>query len=139
MLVAFAARYTVGLVSWRSHRGVIFLVDDDSEFLGTVQEALEENGYYVLPARDGVEALARMQGLTGKRLAIVDLIMPRMDGWQLIAQMKADAKLSSIPIVAISSEVTLKQGPPATGATRLLPKPFELPKLLHAIDELLVA
>ena len=93
-------------MSWRSHKGVIYLVDDDSELRLTVQEALEGHGYYVLPARDGVEALARMQGLHGKSLAIVDLIMPRMSGWELISAMKADQSLSRIPILAMSSEFT---------------------------------
>ena len=125
-------------MSWRSHKGVIYLVDDDAELLATVQEALEGAGYYVLPARDGVEALARMQGQYGQSLAIVDLIMPRMSGWELIQTMRSDGRLSTIPILAMSSQFTLKKGPPVKGADRLMPKPFELPKLLRAIDELMV-
>jgi two-component system, cell cycle response regulator DivK len=125
-------------VSWSSHKGVIYLVDDDAEFLVTLQEALEGAGYYVLPARDGNEALARMRGLHGKSLAIVDLIMPRMSGWDLIETMRADQSLSKIPILAVSSEVTLKKGPKATGADRMLAKPFDVSKLLRTVDELLI-
>lgn len=125
-------------MSWISHKGVIYLVDDDAEFLVTLQEALEGAGYYVLPARDGKEALARMKGLNGNSVAVVDLIMPRMSGWDLIETMRADRNLSKIPILAVSSEVTLKKGRPATGADRLLAKPFDVPKLLRAVDELMM-
>lgn len=112
-------------------------MDDDAELLATLQETLEGAGYYVLPARDGVEALARMQGSYGKSLAIVDLVMPRMSGWELISAMRSTAKLSAIPIVAMSSKFNFRRGPAVEGADRLMPKPFEVPKLLRAIDELL--
>lgn len=102
-----------------------------------MQETLELAGYYVLPARDGVEALARMQGTYGKSLAIVDLVMPRMSGWELISTMRSTQKLSTIPIVAMTSKVTLRGRGAVEGADRLMSKPFEVPKLLRAIDELM--
>jgi CheY-like chemotaxis protein len=124
-------------LAWQSHKGVIYLVDDDAELLATLQETLEGHGYFVLPARDGVEALARMQGGYGKSLAIVDLKMPRMDGFELISRMRASEKLAGIPIVAMSSMFGSCPGHSVEGADRLMPKPCEVPKLLRTIDELM--
>ncbi len=115
------------------HKGVVFLADDDADLRENLQDALEDAGYLVLPARSGTEALARMRGLSGAALAIVDLNMPGMDGWELISAMRADKELASIPVLVISSHGR----DPVKGANGFLRKPLALKELLRAVQELL--
>jgi CheY-like chemotaxis protein len=116
-----------------AHKGYIFLAEDDADFRQALQGALEREGYLVLGARNGREALARMYGFTSAALAIIDLSMPLMNGTELIAAMRADRDLAHIPILAVSGhrqQATLK-------ADRFLAKPFPLDQLVSTISELL--
>lgn len=115
------------------HKGIVLLADDDESFRETVQDALEDAGYLVLPARSGQEALARMRGLSAVMLAIVDLNMPGMDGWELISAMRADKQLTATPIFVVSSHGR----EPISGASRLFRKPVDLKALLGAIEQLI--
>jgi CheY-like chemotaxis protein len=115
-----------------AHKGFIFLAEDDGDIRANFQDALEDAGYLVLPARNGHEALARMRGLSSPALAIVDLNMPEMDGRSLVAAMRADKDFASIPVLVVSSE----PADPVEGASRFLRKPIALPDLLAAVREL---
>jgi CheY-like chemotaxis protein len=116
-----------------THKGTLFIVDDEVEFRASIQEALEEAGYFVLTASEGNEALVHMSGISGPALAIVDLHMPGMNGWQLISTMRATKGLDHIPILVVTSRIyeTVK------GANRTLRKPVPLKKLLQNIKELI--
>lgn len=115
------------------HGRIIFLADDDHDLRESLQDALEDAGYVVLPARSGTEALARMRGISMASLAIVDLNMPDMDGWELISTMRADQHLSTIPILVISSHGRES----VTGVERFFRKPLVLTDLLRTVQELL--
>lgn len=115
-----------------THKGLVFVADDEATFRGSIQDALEDRGYLVLSARNGIEALARMYGFSGHALAIVDLNMPEMNGWELIANMRAHENLSQVRIVVVSSQA----GEPIQGVDRLLQKPLKLKDLLRTVEEL---
>jgi two-component system, OmpR family, copper resistance phosphate regulon response regulator CusR len=119
-------------VGTRAHRGIVFVADDENAFRDSLQDALEDKGYLVLPARSGAEALARMHGFSGSALAIVDLNMPGMDGWELIDTMRKDVALADIRIVVVSSNELR----PIDGADRQLQKPLRLKDLLRTVEEL---
>jgi CheY-like chemotaxis protein len=112
------------------HGCTILVVDDDDDVRATLQEALEAEGHLVLTAREGVEALARMRGLFGRVVALVDLSMPGMDGVALVAAMKADPNTSRIPVVVCTGV----RGAKIPGAAAVLEKPFPLERLLDVID-----
>lgn len=115
------------------HKGIIFLAEDDTDVRENFEDALEDAGYLVLSARSGLEALARMRGLSARAVAVVDINMPDMNGAELISAMRAEKDLASIPILAISADA---KGPVA-GANRFLRKPLELKELLRSVQELL--
>lgn len=116
----------------RTHKGVVFVADDEDAVRYSAQDILEEEGYLVLSARSGTEALARMRGIFGPSVAIVDLVMPGMNGWDLIEVMRADQELQHIPIIVLSG-----QGPkPIQGADRVMRKPYKAPELVRAVQEL---
>ena len=80
----------------------ILLVDDDPNLLVFLGEQLRDDGYSVTTARDGVEALRRLEG-GWPDLLIVDMMMPRMDGLTLARQVKARADLPIIVLSAIDA------------------------------------
>lgn len=116
----------------RAHRGVLFVFDDEDAYRESIEELFEDQGYLVLAARNGSEALARMRGMTIPSVAIVDLNMPGMNGWELIEQMKQDPKLKAIPIIVL----TANSKAVVDGASYVFAKPYSIEKLLQLVDTL---
>ena len=116
-------------------KGTVFLVDDDADTRASLEEALEEIGFIVLPARHGREAIARMKGCLPPAIAIVDLVMPDMDGWSLIQRMKSDRDLQKIPVIVLSGKVLQAH---VEGAARVFEKPFQLDEVLRTVEKLCV-
>jgi DNA-binding response OmpR family regulator len=113
----------------------ILLVDDDTSLLVVLAEQLREDGYDVGTARDGSEAMRRMEA-GWPDLILLDLMMPRVDGLALARQIKADADL---PIIVLSAIDT------ADSKARLLDevaedyvsKPYHYPELRARIERVL--
>lgn len=114
-------------------KAIVFLVDDDENMLEQLSELLESENYLVLTARDGREALARMKGFSGPAVALIDLLMPEMNGWQLIEAMKNDAALKKIPIIVCSGYREV----PIYGADWFVRKPAPMEELTLRLREAL--
>jgi serine phosphatase RsbU (regulator of sigma subunit) len=110
----------------------ILIVDDEPYNLDYLEQELEEAGYASLLASDGLQALEQVR--TGHPdLILLDIMMPRMDGFQVLSILKGDPATRDIPVIVISADTDLRsvvQGI-RLGADDYLPKPFE-PVLLHA-------
>ena len=115
-------------------RGVILVVDDDTGNRDVLARRLSREGYEVRVAPDGEAALAALSG-RGEPvdLALLDVMMPGMDGYELLRRMKADPALRDIPVLMISALDQLESVVRCIelGAEDYLPKPFE-PVLLRA-------
>jgi DNA-binding response OmpR family regulator len=115
---------------------LVLVADDDSDIVTLVALRLKKAGYGVLTASDGEEAL---QAVLERRpdLAIVDVRMPKMDGLELIRQIRADRESNIMPVIALSArvrEANIAEGFDA-GADEYVNKPFspkELVELVHA-------
>src|ERR1700734_4519687 len=81
----------------------ILVVDDDEDLRHALGEVLEEAGYRVRAATNGRDALAQMVGGLLPDLSLLDLLLPEMDGWGLMAEMKARPALATIPVVVVSA------------------------------------
>lgn len=116
-----------------SRRGVILVVDDDPAMRVLLRTFLTE--WQVEEATDGESGLARTHELRPD-LIIVDWVMPRMDGAEMVRQLRADPNLSHIPVVLLTarSDVEHRAEGYLSGADHFLPKPFE-PEELVAIVE----
>ncbi len=116
-------------------RGVILVVDDDAGNRDVLARRLSRQGYEVRTAPDGEAALAALLGSSDSPvdLALLDVMMPGMDGYELLRRMKADAALRDIPVLMISALDQLESVVRCIelGAEDYLPKPFE-PVLLRA-------
>ena len=83
-------------------KGKILVVDDEELNRILLTTSLQESGYAVETAEDGQQALQLLR--SGEFDAVLlDLIMPRMDGYQTLAEMRSDAALRRIPVIVISS------------------------------------
>ncbi len=115
-----------------SGAGRILIVDDEMLNRILLSTSLQESGYTVETAEDGQQALEMLRAQRFDAV-LLDLIMPRMDGYQVLAEMKRDAVLRRIPVMVISSMDDMDSVVRCIemGATDYLAKPFD-PVLLHA-------
>jgi chemosensory pili system protein ChpA (sensor histidine kinase/response regulator) len=118
----------------------IMVVDDSLTVRKVTQRLLEREGYRVLLAKDGVDALEQMQE-TRPDLMLVDIEMPRMDGFDLTRHVRGDAATQALPIIMITSRTADKHRNVALGlgVDAYFGKPFQEEALLAAITGLLEA
>jgi CheY-like chemotaxis protein len=118
-------------------RPVVLVADDDEDILALVGLRLERAGYEVLAARDGVEALEAVDTRTPD-IAVVDVMMPRMDGHELVRRLRARAATRSIPILVLTAVVhdRVADASAAAGADAHMRKPFSPRELVARLDEL---
>ncbi|HEX8405845.1 MAG TPA: Hpt domain-containing protein [Duganella sp.] len=116
----------------------IMVVDDSMTVRRVTQRLLEREGYNVLLAKDGVDALEQLQGATPD-LMLVDIEMPRMDGFDLTRNVRGGERTKDIPIIMITSRSADKHRNYALqlGVNAYFGKPFQEPVLLEAITGLL--
>ncbi|HXR52863.1 MAG TPA: Hpt domain-containing protein [Steroidobacteraceae bacterium] len=122
----------------RLDRRIVALVVDDSITVRRVtQRLLERNGMRVLTARDGADAVAVMEENVPD-VVLLDIEMPRMDGYEVAAHMRADERLKRVPIIMITSRVGEKHRARALelGVDEYLGKPYQESQLLEAIAPL---
>jgi signal transduction histidine kinase/ActR/RegA family two-component response regulator len=112
-------------------RPTVLLVDDDRASLDLMDAYLEGSGVRLERAMDGAEALRRARELQPAGI-ILDLRLPRLDGWQVIAQLRNDPATSELPIVIVSVVDERPRGL-AMGATEYLIKPVSRDDLLAAL------
>jgi CheY-like chemotaxis protein len=113
--------------------GRILVVDDDALLRNSVADVLEDEGYQVDHATDGVDALAKIAA-TPPDAILLDVLMPRMNGKQLLETLHDDPRTHHIPVLMM----TAMQGfdahrTIALGATDLVEKPFDVDELLNKI------
>jgi chemosensory pili system protein ChpA (sensor histidine kinase/response regulator) len=140
-LVRSGWRASTGVAAPTVDRRTFALVVDDSITVRRVtQRLLERNGMRVATAKDGVDALAVLQEHVPD-IILLDIEMPRMDGYELAAQVRNDPRLSDIPIVMITSRVGEKHRARAIelGVNDYLGKPYQENQLLDAIGPLVEA
>lgn len=109
----------------------VLLVEDDLDIRDVLQDVLEGEGYDVIPAANGKQALdfLTLNDPPGADLVILDLMMPMVSGWEVLEAMARDRRLSSIPVIVVSA--VAREKPPR--AYTFLRKPFTLETLSKAV------
>jgi CheY-like chemotaxis protein len=110
---------------------LVLVVDDEPGIVEFLRFALEDRGYRVSTARDGVEALRALARETPDYI-VTDLMMPRLDGWELCRRLRGDSATRAVPVIGMSA-VDPRQAP----VDAFLRKPFELDALLDVLEHLL--
>jgi chemosensory pili system protein ChpA (sensor histidine kinase/response regulator) len=121
----------------RDRRTFALVVDDSITVRRVTQRLLERNGMRVLTAKDGVDAVSLLQENLPD-IILLDIEMPRMDGYEVAAHVRSDPRLKNIPIVMITSRVSEKHRARAIelGVDDYLGKPYQENELLDAIEPL---
>jgi chemosensory pili system protein ChpA (sensor histidine kinase/response regulator) len=121
----------------RDRRTFALVVDDSITVRRVTQRLLERNGMRVLTAKDGVDAVSLLQDNLPD-IILLDIEMPRMDGYEVAAHVRNDPRLKDIPIVMITSRVSEKHRARAIelGVDDYLGKPYQESQLLDAIEPL---
>ena len=109
----------------------ILVADDDPAILRLVSAIVEKEGYTVVTARDGKEAFKILQSDNTFTAAIFDVVMPYIQGTELVKFMQSERRLMDIPVIMMTAEQNprLSSESFAAGAIAFLPKPFTTSQL----------
>lgn len=104
----------------------VLVADDDPAILRLVKAIVEKEGYTVVTARDGKEAYKLLQSGEPLTAAIFDVVMPYIQGTELVRYMQSEKRLMKIPVIMMTAEQNsrLSSDSFAAGAVAFLPKPF---------------
>lgn len=109
----------------------ILIADDDPAILRLVSAIVEKEGFTVITARDGKEAYKILQSETKFEAAIFDVVMPYIQGTELVRFMQSEKRLKDVPVIMMTAEQNprLSSDSFAAGAIAFLPKPFTTSQL----------
>ena len=110
----------------------VLVVDDDASILDTVTAILSAEGYQVVAANSGEEAMTLLRSWH-PTLVLLDMRMPIMDGWAVARAMREGG--SKVPIVVMTAAENARRWADEIGAAGHLAKPFGLDELLRCVEE----
>jgi DNA-binding response OmpR family regulator len=113
----------------------ILVVDDEDDILHFLDLVLREKGYDVATATGGQEALTKAQ-LERPDLVLLDIMMPQMDGWEVLKLLRVDEETASIPVAMLSARTEARDRVQGLqeGAVDYICKPFSLQELIGKIE-----
>jgi signal transduction histidine kinase/DNA-binding response OmpR family regulator len=114
------------------HRGTVLVIDDDFNMRDALSRMLTKEGFWAAVASNGSEGVKMARSLHPDFITL-DLLMPGIDGWEVLAQMKADPVLKDVPVILISMFDGWDRGF-VLGASAILQKPVDLDDLLNVIS-----
>jgi CheY-like chemotaxis protein len=113
---------------------LVLVVDDDSDIRETLSEVLRDEGYTVVTAADGRDALTKLRNeMATPCVILLDLMMPVMTGLQFYAEQQRDPSLAKIPVVVISADGNLHAKAQAFGGEYLC-KPVRIERVLDTLE-----
>jgi CheY-like chemotaxis protein len=124
-LVRRALRRTRAILAGRVPR--VLIIEDDGEIRDVLAQVLENDGFEVAVAANGLEGLARARRFR-PHVILLDLMMPIMDGWQFRAEQKLDPQIATIPVVVVSAHGRR----PDLDVQGFIPKPCDVEEVVDA-------
>ncbi len=114
----------------------ILIVDDDADIRETLSEVLQDEGFRVVTAANGFEALIVLRGSQAPSMVLLDLMMPVMDGFRFLEERKKDPALASVPVAVITASGNIEVDKARLERIPVVRKPFELPQLMTVLEHL---
>ena len=116
----------------------ILVVDDEEHIVMILKDSLEFSGFQVVTALDGQEAL-EVVAKENPELVVLDIGMPKMDGWEVCRRLKSDEKTKDIPVIILTAyaQTSDQKKGAQLGADRFITKPCDLTYLVEEINTLL--
>jgi CheY-like chemotaxis protein len=112
---------------------LILVVDDDPDIREALQDALEDEGYSVLLAANGAEALTALASRAPPSLILLDLMMPVMDGFTFRAKQLEDPRFASVPVVIVSAGGDIMKHARQLGVAGYIEKPMSRAAVLREV------
>jgi CheY-like chemotaxis protein len=109
--------------------GKVLVVEDDEEIREVIAEVLSDQGYSVETAENGRVALERLDGST-PCVVLLDLMMPVMDGWELLGELRAGGRVPDLPVVVVTAAHEPER---PEGVRAFLKKPVPIKRLLDLV------
>lgn len=116
--------------------GLILIVEDDADSRWIFRTVLAHAGYRVIDAENGREGLARL-GETVPDLLVLDLMLPQIDGLELLERIRGHPDTSGLPVLAMSADPLREEAALAAGSDVFLAKPLRPQALLECVRSLL--
>ena len=116
----------------------ILVVDDEPEFTNLLKLSLESHGYYEVREENDAEAVRAAAREFDPDLVVLDIMMPKLEGNEVAASLRADPMTRDVPIIfltALVSQEDAPQGACSSGGNTFLPKDIRLEKLMRCIEE----
>jgi CheY-like chemotaxis protein len=120
-------------------RHIVLVVDDEPAVRQMFEDILSGEGSEVVSAVDGRAALDLLNDGTQPCVILLDLMMPRMNGWQFAEELHADPALRELPLAVVAANPRFKPDAERLGARRWLGKPIDIDELLATVDDLCLA
>ena len=114
----------------RESKGTILVVDDDADIRASLSDLLSAEGFEVATAEDGQTALECLSKLSRPCLILLDLGMPRMDGWEFLSRLNGKGGGRRVPVVLLSGLAYIRDAP---GVADFLAKPIRPDRLLECV------
>lgn len=113
----------------------MLVADDDPAILRLVTTLVEKEGYEVVTARDGREAYKILQSDADFAAAVLDVVMPGIEGPELVRHMRSEKRLMGIPVIMMTAEQNPKFSSDSfsAGASVFIPKPFNSSQLQNML------
>ena len=111
----------------------VLIVEDNADARAAFEALLQQQGFGVVTAGDGEEALEVLRAGLKPRLILLDLMMPRKDGWQFRREQIADPSLAEFPVVVLSGAGQLEQRTQQLAIDDYLEKPVDVERLLEVV------
>ena len=108
----------------------VLVVDDEPDVAFLCRVNLEMEGYEVLLADDG-ESAVELVGAEHPDAVLLDIMLPRLDGWSVLSAIRADPSTAQIPVVIMSAKP--REGRSLDGAVEYIEKPFSREQLVRAV------
>ncbi len=113
----------------------VLVIDDEPTIRELIAEALREVGYEVRAAGNGVEGLQILHGWRADAV-VLDLMMPRLDGFGFVELLRLNPRLASMPIVMVTAAYGAREAAERAGVQAVLTKPFEVDVLVDTVGQL---
>jgi CheY-like chemotaxis protein len=114
-------------------RRLLLLVEDDVEVAETLDDFLTDEGFRIVTARNGKEALARLRGGLRPSAILLDLVMPEMDGWQFRREQVADETLRGIATIIFTATAPQPESVLDMTDVEVMRKPIDGDELLRTV------
>lgn len=115
----------------------ILIVDDDSRNIFALSAVLKSKGFNIISSTSATDGLKLLENNKGINIVLMDIMMPDMDGYEAIAQIRANPSLSDMPVIAVTAQAMVgdREKTLKAGANAYISKPVDVDVLLELLNK----